>query len=315
MVPEVAVIEVAPNPALVASPMLPVVLLITATIVEEEVHATVVVMSWVVPSPYVPVALNCWLVPRGMFAVGGLTAIETNGAGFTFRVAEVFTDPELIPIVVVPAARAIATPLVPGELLMVATLAALELQCPDWVTWDVPSVYVPVAVNGWAVPAATVAVCGLTAIEVKVAAVTVKSVVPAMEPEVAVIVAVPVPVLVATPVLLMVAVVSVSEVQAVVGVRSCWLPSLNVPMAANACVVPKAIEGLAGVTAIETNSAGVTVNMVELLTEPDVAVIVAVPEPTLLARPWVLVALLMVATVGVSEHHSPCPSHLSCCCR
>ena len=58
--------------------------------------------------------------------------------------------------------------------------------------------------------------------------------------------------------------------------------------------------GVAGVTAMETKVAGVTVNKVEPEMLPTVAVIVAVPCPALLARPFVPAALLMVATV-VSE--------------
>ena len=39
--------------------------------------------------------------------------------------------------------------------------------------------------------------------------------------------------------------------------NTCVLPSLNVPVAVNCWVVPKGIAGLAGVTVIETNAAGV----------------------------------------------------------
>ena len=44
--------------------------------------------------------------------------------------------------------------------------------------------------------------------------------------------------------------------------------------------------GIAGVTAIETNAAGVTVIMVEPLMAPDVAVTVVLPTTTLLTLPW-----------------------------
>ena len=65
-------------------------------------------------------------------------------------------------------------------------------------------------------------------------------------------------------------------------------------------MVPRAIEGFAGVTAMETRDAALTVKTVLPLMEPDVAVIVAVPVLTLVANPICLAALLMVATVGVS---------------
>ena len=71
----------------------------------------------------------------------GLMPIETSAAEVTVRVAEALTVPELMPIVVEPVASVVAKPFVPDELLMVATPAALEVQCPDWVTsWVVPSV-------------------------------------------------------------------------------------------------------------------------------------------------------------------------------
>jgi hypothetical protein len=81
------------------------------------------------------------------------------------------------------------------------------------------------------------------------------------------------------------------------------LPSVNVPVAVNCWVVPSAIDAAAGVTAIDTNDAAVTVTVVDPLIEPVVAVIVAVPSPTLLASPCVGAVLLIVAAAGVSELH------------
>jgi len=52
--------------------------------------------------------------------------------------------------------------------------------------------------------------------------------------------------------------------------------------------VPRGAVGIAGVTAIETIVAEVTVNVVEPEIAPDVAVTLALPVPTLLARPWAL---------------------------
>ncbi len=63
------------------------------------------------------------------------------------------------------------------------------------------------------------------------------------------------------------------------------VPSLKVPVAVNCCVVPRAIAGLAGVTAIDTRAAAVTVSVVEPETEPEVAVMVVDPAATLVARP------------------------------
>ena len=70
-------------------------------------------------------------------------------------------------------------------------------------------------------------------------------------------------------------------------------------MAVNCCVLPKAIDGLAGVTVIETSAGGVTVSVVEPLTPPEVAVMVVLPVATVLAKP----AAVMVATLVADELH------------
>ena len=79
--------------------------------------------------------------------------------------------------------------------------------------------------------------------------------------------------------------VELSEELQAADARFSVLPSLNVPVAVNCCLFPAAIVGAAGVTAIETSVAGVTVKVVEPFNGPEVAVIVVVPAATLLARP------------------------------
>src|ERR1700733_2890522 len=79
--------------------------------------------------------------------------------------------------------------------------------------------------------------------------------------------------------------------------RFCWLLSLYVPVAVNCCVPPFTIDGLAGVTAIDTNIGGVTVSVVEPLIEPELACIVVLPAPTPVASP----PLVIVATVVLLE--------------
>ena len=61
--------------------------------------------------------------------------------------------------------------------------------------------------------------------------------------------------------------------------------------------------GLVGATAMETNTAGVTVTVVEPEILPDVAVIVAEPLPTAVAFPLLPAALLIVATLVFEELH------------
>jgi hypothetical protein len=82
---------------------------------------------------------------------------------------------------------------------------------------------------------------------------------------------VPVPAAVASPAVLIVATVVLNELQVTELVRFWVLLSLNVPVAVNCCVVPLGIEELAGVTAMDTSVAGVTVSVVEPVTLPEVA--------------------------------------------
>src|SRR5713226_572773 len=120
-----------------------------------------------------------------------------------------------------------------------------------------------------------------------------------MLPLVAEIVDVPVPTLVARPVLLIVATLGVAEAHTAL-LSTCVELSLNVPVAVNCCVAPWAADGFAGVTAIDTSTAGVTVSSVEPVMLPLVAEIVDVPVPTLVAKP----VLLIVATPRVAEAHT-----------
>ena len=71
----------------------------------------------------------------------------------------------------------------------------------------------------------------------------------------------------------------------------------------NCWVVPNASIGVCGLTATETSAADVTVNVVDPVMVPEVAVIVAVPSPTLVASPVLVPVVLIVAVAGVSEFH------------
>lgn len=124
--PTVALMFVVPMPALVADPGSP----ITATVAFEEFQFAVAVKSCELPSVYVPVAANCCVAPREIVGASGPIAIETNAAGATVSDAEALTEPELMPIVVVPEVNVVAKPADAVSLLMVATPGAEELQCP-----------------------------------------------------------------------------------------------------------------------------------------------------------------------------------------
>ncbi len=210
--PEVAVIVDEPTPTPVASPPAAIV----ATEVIDELQLAVFVRFCVLPSLYVPVAVNCWVAPFGMDAVPGVTAIEVSTA-VTVNVAVPVIFPELAVIVTVPAATPVANPVCCPT---VAIAVLDEVQLADVVRFFVlPSLYVPVAVNCWVEPAPIEAVPGVTAMELNTAAVTVNVADPLIVPDVAVIVAVPCAMLVASPPLLTVATEVADEVQVALLVR------------------------------------------------------------------------------------------------
>ena len=69
----------------------------------------------------------------------------------------------------------------------------------------------------------------------------------------------------------------------------------------NCCEAPSAIAGFCGVMLIVTNAGGVIVREAVADTLPEVALIVVEPTATLVERPTVPVALLMVDTVPAEE--------------
>ena len=75
------------------------------------------------------------------------------------------------------------------------------------------------------------------------------------------------------------------------------------PVAVNCWFVPNAIDGFAGVIAIETRAALVTVRVVDPLTVPELAAIVVVPVPAPVASP----ALEMEATPSRDEFQVTVP--------
>lgn len=169
------------------------------------------------------------------------------------------------------------------------------------------SLNVPVAVNCLVVPGAVLAGFGVTASETKVAAVTVSCALPLTEPEVAVMLLVPVPTAAAMPLTGSTVATPVSEDDQVTELSNCVLPSSKVPTAVNACVVPIAMLCGFGVTEIEIRFAGTTVMVVVSLKEPTVAVIVVCPAPAVEANP----ELSIVAT-EVADEVQVTPAARSC---
>ena len=170
--------------------------------------------------------------------------------------------------------------------------------------WVVASVYVPVAVNCCVRPFAIEGVAGVTPMETSVAAVTVSVVLPDTAPSVAEMTVVPTAAELARPceppALLMVAVAGVAEAHVAVVVRFWVVASVYVPVAVNCCFKPFAIEGVAGVTPMETSVAAVTVSVVLPDTAPSVAEMTVVPAALVTARPE---AALIVATVASLVDH------------
>ena len=95
---------VAPVATDVASPWLPVLLLIAATVGTEEFQFTRVVISAVVPFEYFAVALNCCVKPSGRETEDGETEMEDSA---WVTVSPVLAEiPELFAVMVAaPAAR------------------------------------------------------------------------------------------------------------------------------------------------------------------------------------------------------------------
>ena len=177
------------------------------------------------------------------------SALPPAGTG-TVRVVE----PEMFPlaavIVLVPAAWGVANP----AAVIVATLVFDEPQVTAAVRSRVVLFErVPVAVNCWVAPMATAGFAGVTAMETSAAVVTVRAVVPETAPDEAEIVVVPVATDVARPVALIVATTVLDDVQLTDVEISCVLLSEKVPLAVNCWVIPVAMAGFAGVTAMETS--------------------------------------------------------------
>jgi hypothetical protein len=124
---------------------------------------------------------------------------------------------------------------------------------------------------------------------------------PLIDPEVAVMVVVPRLTLMARPEALIVATSGLEELQDTLPISACVLPSMYVPVAANCTASPTGIEKVVGLTAINMGVAGDTVNTVEALIEPELTVIVALPNPVLVTRPLAPGELPIVATEGTDE--------------
>jgi hypothetical protein len=174
-----------------------------------------------------------------------------------------FTPPDSALLVATPAVLTVATPVLEDVhvALSVRFCVLPSLKCP---------VAVKVCV---ALLSAITGFCGLTTSTCSdaVPEVTVSVVEPVMPAETALITLVPAATPVANPPAVIVATVVVTELQVAVPVKFCVELSENVPVAVNCSVVVFAIEGFAGVTAMDTSVATVTVRVVEPVIPPETA--------------------------------------------
>jgi hypothetical protein len=112
-----------PTPVAVASPPDEIV----ATGREEEVQVAEAVRFCLLPSLYVPVALNSCVFPAGTEAVEGVNETETSTGAVTVKVV----DPDIPPTAAVTTDVPIATPVAEPPAWIVATARAEELQAVE----------------------------------------------------------------------------------------------------------------------------------------------------------------------------------------
>ena len=144
---KLAVIALVPTVRPVANPLLPLTLLTAATEGTAEAQLASLVMSRVLLSENVAVAVSCFVSPVFKRGVTGVNAIETNVVAVTVKLLEPETAPLVALMLLEPTKRAITNPLEPAALLTPATLLFVEAQVTCVVkSCTVLSVKVPVAV-------------------------------------------------------------------------------------------------------------------------------------------------------------------------
>jgi hypothetical protein len=222
----VAEIDEVPTAAPVANPAL----VIIAVDGVAEAHVTLPVRFCVLLSLKVPVAVNCCVAPLVMLGLAGVTAMDCNVAAVTVRTVLPVTPFNVPEIDEVPTPTPVAKP----ATVIVAVDEVAEAQVTLPVRFCVLlSLNVPVAVNCRVAPLVIDGLAGVTAMDCRVAAVTVRTVLPVTPFNVAEMEEVPTPAPVARPAAVIVATDGVAEVQVTLPVRFCVVLSVNVPVAVN----------------------------------------------------------------------------------
>jgi hypothetical protein len=128
-------VAVPPMPTPVASPREPAAFDTAATAVgADEIQVTCSVKGRVVPSLYLPTAVNCCVPRTAIVAVAGLTSMAVNVASVTVSTVEPDMPIKLALMVAVPAARVVASPREPAALEMAATSGSSDSQVTRPVT-------------------------------------------------------------------------------------------------------------------------------------------------------------------------------------
>jgi len=204
------------------------------------------------------------------------------------------TPPIVAVMVVVPEPVGVAAPFVST----IATVTSDDVHT----TWGVivsllPSLKCPTALNCCVPPRAAVGVAGVSRIDVRVAPVIVACADPTTPFNTAPIVAVPCATPIAPPklpgTLLIIATDADEDVQVTDGVRSCVVPSCNVPVAVKRKYVPAATVSVAGVIAIAVTGSTVMVAVADC--PPRVAVMVVVPALIPVMDPCALIVATVVS--------------------
>jgi hypothetical protein len=158
---DVATMYVVPVPCAVAKPLL----LIVATLLLDELQVTASVMSTVLPSSNVPMAVNCWVWSELIETLVGLIAIERKFATVMVTLVDPLMVPDVAVTLTVPGVIPVTKPLSDSE----ATALSSEDQLTEPVmSLVLPSSYVPVAVICLVLPTETDGVAGVTVMLVNV---------------------------------------------------------------------------------------------------------------------------------------------------
>ncbi len=171
-------------------------LAMVATDEDDELQWVFSVMSWVLASLNVPVAVNCSVPPAVAVGATGVIAIETSVPVPTVNVVVPVMPDAVADMVAVPPFLPCAMP----DERMEAMLGLEDLHdTPLRLVAMLASLKVPVAVNLISVPFEMRGLTGVMVIETKCAVETVSPVDPVIEPKPAVIVVLPVATLEARP--------------------------------------------------------------------------------------------------------------------